>query len=273
MISVACNNGEFTKSCIAAKATTMKGTGAIVYLGSYISQPWTPPQYGQKEMVRLMANNLCLSVGAIVYNGTSAILDKSTSGEYLETFLTWIYFGDPSVQMFNDKPTKVTMTSDEKIPLGQSDFKVSLSTSVNGRIGFYGEKNGFIASQMLDKKSDSNVPVKVPADETKVTVTVTGQNILPIIKELAVGQTGIVNSTALAGVMQLKQFNNSLSVKIPTNSKHTIVVRNIQGKIISSLNVSSANVWYNMDIASTGMHLVTVSGNGKTITQKYMILK
>ena len=275
VFSVACSNGHFSGKTSFGEAMQRAGSsttskGSIFFLGGSIDISWVPPCDGLTEMVSLISQDKFISIGAIISNGLSKMVEKNTSDN---TYKFWHIFGDPAMNFFTDTPKEIAMTSDEKIPSGNSDYKISLSSSVNGRIGFYGEKNGFLASQMLDKKSDSNTPVTVPADETKVTVTVTGQNIIPIIKELTVGNTGIVNSIALTGIIRLKQIDNSLSVKIPTNSTYTVVVRNIQGKVISSLNVSKANVWHGMNVSSAGMHLVTVTGNGKTLTQKYMITK
>ncbi len=273
-ISVACNNGEFTKDCIGENATRLDGTGALVFLGSYISQPWTPPQHGEKEMVRLMANDLCLSVGAIVANGLAKILDVSTSSSYTNTALTWTYFGDPSVQMFNDTPKEVSLDTPDKLETGTQNVELKLGAAVVGRVGFYGELNGLLACQMLDgTKQDVTVSVDVPDNENKVTVTVTGRNMVPAIKDIGVGWTGIINTSKLHKQVQLKQVNNTLAIKVPLSKKHTISVRNVMGQEVASMEVSKAGVWHTVDVPAAGMHLVSVTSEGKTSVSKYIFMK
>ncbi|MBQ2498557.1 MAG: hypothetical protein II523_00950, partial [Bacteroidales bacterium] len=87
IISVACLNGKYDHSgpCFAEawmRATnnsTGNPTGAIGGMFSYISQPWTPPQDGQDEMIDVLvesySNNIRHTMGGVSVNGNMKVLD------------------------------------------------------------------------------------------------------------------------------------------------------------------------------------------------------
>lgn len=214
MISVACNNGEFDygNDCIGEYATKISKKGAIVYLGSYISQPWTPPQHGQKEMVRLLTSDTHISVGGIIYNGGSKTLDAgNSSGQYLTTFDTWTLFGDPSLMVINDVPENLSVTGvPSNIGSGSQTININYGESIDGRVCVYSASNGILASKMLSNSSSSALSVNI-TDEDEVILTVTGRNKAPFIETISV-QSGpsISVSTPNGGE------------KINTNTTYTI---------------------------------------------------
>ncbi len=240
MISVACNNGQFDVSdCIAEVATLQDNKGAIAYLGSWISQPWNPPQYGQKEMVRLISIDKCMSLGGIVYNGTSKILDQSSYSSYTNTFLTWTLFGDPSIMVFTDKPEELNVTYPQAIETGDQDVDVSFGTSIDGRVCIYSEKDGILDSKILDAASSASLSVTVANDETKVILTVTGRNKIPFIKEIGTGVNPILNSQKINSSFDMRYNKSQLFYNIPNidlkNSHVTIGLYDIHGKLVKKL--------------------------------------
>ncbi len=186
IISVACNNGQFNRDCIGEIATTQKNIGALAFLGSWISQPWKPPQHGQKEMVRLIATEKCISLGSIVYNGTSKILDQSSSSSYVNTFLTWTLFGDPSLMIHTDKPKNLNATVPEVVGTGQQSVDVSFGESIDGRVCIYSEKSGVLGSKIVLKGTSASLSVNVDDDEEKLLCTITARNKMPLVKEIEV---------------------------------------------------------------------------------------
>jgi|GEM_PF-383649 len=187
LISVACNNGEFDISsgdCIAEAATAADGKAMLAYLGSYISQPWTPPQHGQKEMTRLLCSDSCISLGGIVYNGGSKILDQSTTGQYLSTFDTWTLFGDPSIMIITKTPKALNASYPQTVGIGAQTVDVSFGESVSGRACLYSEKSGILGSKIFKNASAASFSITVPADEQTMLLTITARNKMPLIKTI-----------------------------------------------------------------------------------------
>lgn len=187
LISVACNNGQFDKSdCIAEVATYQSGKGALAFVGSYISQAWNPPQHGQKEMVRLITTDDCISIGGIIYNGGSKILDQSSSSSYVNTFLTWTLFGDPSIMLFTDKPATLNATYPDVIGTGSQDVEISFGESLDGRVCLYSTENGILGSKIVSDAGSATLSVNIADDEESVTLTITGRNKMPFIKDIEI---------------------------------------------------------------------------------------
>jgi gingipain R len=126
VFSVACLVGDFTNTdtCLAKallhwNTSNGKNTGAIGFYGSSISQRWAPPMEAQdcfNSRLANLADNELSSWGALCYSSSCSMMDNYpaydvTASLYLgdsvldlgdvsmgeETFLTWNYFGDPSL--------------------------------------------------------------------------------------------------------------------------------------------------------------------------------
>ncbi len=276
IISVACNNGEFDVSgeCIAECATRLDSTGTIAYLGSYISQPWTPPQYGQKEMNSVLCAEEAISLGGIIYNGGSKILDISSSGQYLETFDTWTLFGDPSLMVYTDTPAELSVTAPTRLQTGAQNIELAFSRTIDGRVGLYGSVNGFLSGQIIQGRSDATVSVTVPANETSVKLTVTARNCMPCFKDIPVGNNSIAYTGALKDqAVSITLIKGSFAVKISIPGKHTVTLWNLQGKKLASFPVLQTGVWYTLPVSASGMHLVSVEAGNKKIMNRFVLTK
>ncbi len=145
IISVACNNGEFNLSgdCFAEAWLKKDGGGAVMFLGSTISQPWDPPMRGQDYFMDVLTggynyddhagqNGINTSeqrttIGAIVVNGFNLMLSESNTSSDLETVQTWTTFGDPSMQVRTAPPAALSL-SNETIRVGQ-DFSTTVTSN------------------------------------------------------------------------------------------------------------------------------------------------
>ncbi|MBD3223189.1 MAG: T9SS type A sorting domain-containing protein [Caldithrix sp.] len=147
IISVACNNGEFNISsgdCFSEAWLKKDGGGAVLMLGSTISQPWDPPMRGQDYFMDLIiggynydehtgqnginTNEQRSFFGSIFINGVSLMLSESATGSDVETAHTWTTFGDPSIQLRTKNYDPLTL-SNRTVTEGQN---YSTTVSSNG---------------------------------------------------------------------------------------------------------------------------------------------
>ena len=136
VISVACNNGQFdVGECFgeswmrSINESTGAPCGAIGGMFSWISQPWTPPMYGQDEMNRILTEwvgDYKHTMGGVSINGSMFILDVDPSNDGQNTYATWILFGDPSVMLRTDNPTSMNVSvSSDVLLLGMDQLSVN----------------------------------------------------------------------------------------------------------------------------------------------------
>ena len=108
IFSVACLNGNFTLNTCFAETwlraiNNNEAIGAIGFYGSSINQSWQPPMEAQDKFNELFYNENFTTFGELCFNGACSMIDKYKS-DGVEMFLTWNYFGDPSVS-YADNPT------------------------------------------------------------------------------------------------------------------------------------------------------------------------
>ncbi|MBO4567978.1 MAG: T9SS type A sorting domain-containing protein [Bacteroidales bacterium] len=152
VISVACNNGQFdTGECFgeswmrSVNEQTGAPCGAIGGMFSWISQPWTPPMYGQDEMNRILTEwigDFHHTMGGVSINGSMFVMDAEPGSDANNTYATWILFGDPSVMLRTDNPTDMNVTTDPSVLLlgmdaltinAECDFGIA-TLSMNGEV-------------------------------------------------------------------------------------------------------------------------------------------
>ena len=136
IVSVACVNGEFhnsTKVCFAEAWLRKSGGGALVFWGSTINQPWTPPQRGQDYFYDILIGGYNYDNysgqsgyntseqrthwGCIAVNSFNLMLKESSYSDDLETVKTWTTFGDGAVQLRTKQPDNLVL-SDESVLAG-----------------------------------------------------------------------------------------------------------------------------------------------------------
>ena len=131
VMAVACVNGEFynfkkntANECFAEHWLRKQNGGAVLYLGSTINQPWTPPQKIQDYFYDILIGGYNYSVGngyttseqrtfwgAIVTNAFVLGYTEDNSSDMLETIKTWTTFGDASLQLRTKQPVTITSSS------------------------------------------------------------------------------------------------------------------------------------------------------------------
>ncbi len=194
VFSVACSNGHFSGKTSFAEAMQRAGTsttakGTIVFLGASIDISWVPPCDGLSEMVSLIKQDDCFSIGAVISNGLSKMVERNSSDN---TYKFWHTFGDPSLSLFTDSPTEFASASaPASIGGGSQTVVIDYGEAVDGYVCLWEESSGILASKMITKSSGTSqsLSVNVPSGVQSITLTVTGRNKVPYIKTIPV-QTG-----------------------------------------------------------------------------------
>ncbi len=137
IFSVACNNGEFNISgdCFAEAWVKKENGGAVMFLGSTISQPWDPPMRGQDYFNDLIIGGYDYDahsgqsglntaegrsfIGSIVVNGLDLMLNESSTSDDIKTVQTWTTFGDPAMQIRTKQPEPLSL-SNETVHTGEA---------------------------------------------------------------------------------------------------------------------------------------------------------
>lgn len=187
IISVACLNGQYDNSspCFAEawmRATNNSNgnpTGAIGGMFSYISQPWTPPQYGQDEMVDILVesynNNIRRTMGGVSFNGNMMVLDQGANQNAVKgTYNTWILFGDPTLTLRNATPQVMSVTANSTMDITATNFMVN-ATDADGALATLTFNGEILGSATIDNGSAS-ITFAATGEEGTATLTVLGYN-------------------------------------------------------------------------------------------------
>jgi len=132
IISVACNNGRFhvAQECFAeawmraSNNSTGASTGAVATFMCSILQAWDPPMRTQDKVVDLLTAGEKNSIGGLVYNGQSGMLDVYNNSNGREVMMTWILFGDPSLMIRSRVPQELEIEVPGALPFGTETFTV-----------------------------------------------------------------------------------------------------------------------------------------------------
>ena len=272
IISVACLNGKYDRSgdCFAEawmRATNNSNgnpTGAIGGMFSYISQPWTPPQYGQDEMVDILvesySSNIRQTMGGVSANGNMAVLDLGANQNANKgTYNTWILYGDPTLTLRNAVPTDMGVTHASSMSTSATSFTVN-ATNGNGALATL-TRNGEIMGSATINNGTCNITFAAPGTTGTATLTVFGYNKITYIATINItgGGTQYYNVSVMAnptnggtvsgdGAYQLGQ---SCTVTATPNAGYTFVNWMENGNVVSTNAVYTFNV--------TGNHYLTAN--------------
>lgn len=130
IVSVACVNGNFVSMTCFAEAwlrsvneTTNAPAGAIAMYASTINQGWNPPMRGQDEVIDLLVGEQKHTVGGLLYNGSSKMIEVyGTSG--INEYKCWTIFGDASLAVRSKDPEALSATYNPVLFLGMNTFQV-----------------------------------------------------------------------------------------------------------------------------------------------------
>lgn len=265
LISIACVNGEYNKTCFAEVFTRTKGSGGVVFLGSSINQAWTPPQHAMREMIEVyLTQEKAISVGGIIYNGEMKMVEKGGGDG---TMKTWILFGDPSLMPYTKNPRQLSIEKAEITQRGS--IAVTLDAPIQGRVSVYDKQNNVcLGTKMVTKSNSVTIDLAQTPNSDDIVIVATGLNHAPATKKLTT--TGIDNNgntitnkgfTVSTGVSGKIHFNfPSVSLKNVElsvyNYKGTLLLRQ---NSLASWNIKSTG---GTQLAS-GVYAVVVKGIDK----------
>ena len=284
IISVACLNGKYdytgSTGCFAeawmraTNNTTGNPTGAIGGMFSYISQPWTPPQYGQDEMIDILVesyqNNIRRTMGGVSFNGNMAILDLGASQNANKgTYNTWILYGDPTLTLRNAIPENMNVTHASTLGSNATSFTVNAANG-DGALATLTRDNEIMGSATISNGS-CNITFTAPGTTGTATLTVFGYNKITYIATINItdGGTQYYNVSVMPNPTEggtvsgdgAYQLGQSCTVTASPNAGYTFVNWMENGNVVSTESVYTFNV--------TGDHYLTA--NFQAMPQSYTI--
>ncbi|HEC82660.1 MAG TPA: hypothetical protein ENI53_02105, partial [Thermoplasmatales archaeon] len=253
VINVACNNGQFDdyNECFceawlrATDSSNGEPTGAIVATGSSKSMAWDPPMDAQDEMndilVESYANNIKHTIGGIHYNGCMHMNDNYGSSGYAETD-TWIFFGDPSIEIRTDTPSNMTVVHSPVIPIGSLSYSVSVP-GIEDALCALSRNGELLAYNYTDANGNATLYFDNPIDFVgTVDLYVTAYNKMPY------NATIYVSASENIGVMSLEVNKYAIPNKILY----------VNATIMNSGSVNETNIIVSFRVNGTELDSITI---------------
>ncbi len=180
IVSVACVNGNFVSQTCFAEAwlrsvneTTNAPAGAIAFYGSTINQSWNPPMRAQDEVIDLLVAEQKQTVGGLLYNGSSKMIEVyGTSG--ISEYKCWTIFGDASLMVRTKDPLPLTAVYNPVLFLGMGSFLVE--TDPGARVTLSGAETVY-ATGIADASGTLLLTmIEPPLEPLDLTLTITAFN-------------------------------------------------------------------------------------------------
>lgn len=283
IISVACLNGKYdhSSSCFAEawmRATNNSNgnpTGAIGGMFSYISQPWTPPQYGQDEMVDILvesySDNIRRTMGGVSINGNMKVLDQGANQNPVKgTYNTWILFGDPTLTLRNAVPAVMNVTAASTMETTATSFAVN-ATNADGALATL-TFNGEILGSATITNGSANITFQATGAPGTATLTVFGYNKKTYITTVEV-TSGSVTPTAPTNLTATVVNDNDISLNWDATSPVTYYIVYLDNNEISSgITTNSFNLrdnepgTYTFNVATYYNGITSPKSNAATVT-------
>ncbi len=298
IISVACLEGEFqltSSPCFAEYWLRKTNGGAVATLMATVEQDWTQPMAGQDYMNDMLTggytymNNTShpgigtntdhgkTHFGSIVLNGD--VLMYAEDNTALPTMQTWTIFGDVSLQVRTDAPHEITLSNDT---INTGFFTTNVTVDGNPF------KNALVSiwdgvNQPFSGLTDASGNVTITHTLTSgasATLTVTGFNLNPIIKDVTVASPTALtiqdNLSNTVSVFPNPASNNiTISIDYSVSGKFTIEIINLVGQIVYTEVIEKNNTVFTKDIdlsnITRGAYLMKYSNNGNIGYEKLIL--
>lgn len=238
IISYSPNVSEFDggSNCLAEEwvraGTETEGTGAIAFYGSAVSDCWCPwPMEGMIESVELLvSNNTYNSLGSIIYNGTLKVIEGGNH-KWQQMHL----FGDPSLLVYTQKPTPLTVSHPATVNTGEQT--VTVSSEDSARVCLYSKEQDIHEYTSIINNS-AQFKINVTTMDT-ILVTGTKRNRIPYLGHIIVDPTDnnlTQSNNNNKDLVQLNVTNNNIHFlyngKLPSDIQLSIF--SIAGKLVYS---------------------------------------
>ncbi len=241
--TLACDPGTFNggSDCLGEALLKKSGGGYVGAFMASISQPWYEPYAGIHEHTDILTeqytDNIKRTYGGIAHNGCMKMIDDySRQGPWVSD--CWILFGDPSLLVYTDAPSPLTVEHQDVISNGSHDVEITGTTDAT--VCLYSKKLDIQTVHTLDAGS-ATFSINVNG-ETGDTIYVTGTLFNHETYEgfiIVDNVNPIININSKISSVNIGCFKSQLFYQIPDIYNNNIHVNirliNIQGKIVKTL--------------------------------------
>lgn len=281
VISVACNNGTFTNStCISEKwlraSKNGSPTGAISACGSSILMAWTQPMKTQKELSSFIANadpqNIKKSLGGIFYNSQMKMLEQYPGLDGDEVMQTWIFFGDPTVEIRNQETMAMNVTHVSQIQ--QTETALIINCDTENALISISQNNVFLAKGTI-VAGVANITLPSLTSNLPLTVTATKQNYRPYQGSIQVGNGPLGINKIAKNDYQIfpNPASKHVQVIFTSLSAGQIDLLDATGKVLKTRQVKSGvvNELISLDGIAKGMYQVVIWNGSERVVEKLVV--
>lgn len=285
IISYSPNVSEFDggSNCLAEEwvraGTETEGTGAIAFYGSAVSDCWCPwPMEGMIESVELLvSNNTYNSLGSIIYNGTLKIIEGGNH-KWTQMHL----FGDPSLLVYTQKPTPLTVSHPATVNTGEQT--VTVSSEDSARVCLYSKEQDIHEYTGIVNNS-AQLKINVTTRDT-ILVTGTKRNRIPYLGHIIVDPTdnNLTHGNNNKDLVQLNVTNNCIRFlfngKLPSDIQLSIF--SIAGKLVYSKQYKQVKNGFSWNLrnnrgykVSTGVYVAILrfgNNNSNVLTAYFNVI-
>ncbi len=274
-----CNPGQFQDhkclaECLLRAQSNNNPTGAITAYMSSISQMWDPPYAQQIEMIDILSgqfpSNYKITAGGLANNSCVKMIElfpTTQGGEF--TADTWILFGDPSVVVFTDNPTAMTVTHESSITKGATEFVVNCNVA-NALISL--TVGGEILATAYSNGGANTITFGAPLNTTSASmqVTVTAQNKVTYLADVSILNTSVNNMTENNNAdIYLNPLTNNIHINLDENIFNGTIY-DISGRAV--LKFKNTNT-VNISSLENGVYLFNVMAEDTFISKKMLYVK
>ncbi|MCK4545295.1 hypothetical protein KAU43_07130, partial [candidate division WOR-3 bacterium] len=212
------------------------------------------------EFIRLLANNLNTSVGALLFNGSCHMIEHygATSADGVELFQTWIIFGDPSIQIRTNTPSSMTANYDNTIITGQSTYDVSTPGTANALCALYNPDDSTLIGYGYTDGS-GNVTLNldpVPLVPGQLFLTITAFNKIPIVDTIGVVSPSGPFVTYLSNIIDDASGNNNGQINPGETIDLSVYLKNVgvadAHSVYALVSTTDPDVTVNTDSSNYG---------------------
>ncbi len=178
--TLGCDPGNFTFSntqdCLGEALLKRNKGGFIGAFMASISQPWYEPYAALREFFDIITeqypSNKKVTYGGIAMSGCMKMIDDySSQGPWVAD--TWILFGDPSLAVYTDLPSDITVSHPSTVGLGVQTVTVSGTDGLT--VALYSKEQGIQVKGVISGGS-VNLSIDVTTLDS-IYVTGTGHNL------------------------------------------------------------------------------------------------
>jgi gingipain R len=275
VISVACNNGSFSDgTCISEKwlraSKNNSPIGAIAACGSSILMAWTQPMKTQKEIANFIAksdlSNSKISLGGIFYNAQMKMLEQYPDSDGEEVMQTWVFFGDPTVEIRNEETRSMVVSHVAQID--QNETAISVYCNVENALISISQESVLLGKgNVVGGFVKINIPVLNV--NSPLTVTATKQNHAAYQGNIKVGSILLENNF----IFYPNPASGKIQVIFKSKSDGQISLMDAAGKILKTIAVLAGNVEETISVVdfSKGLYQIKVSNSEGSIIEKLII--